>query len=49
MGLHQFIAITVGESGGVFNTTPAGPRAGSIWLNVEKPILQLNGMKIIRH
>ena len=28
-------------------TTAAGPRATSVWLNVEKPILQSNGVKII--
>ncbi|TRX51638.1 hypothetical protein FNH22_24055 [Fulvivirga sp. M361] len=32
-----------------FFTTPAGPRSGSIWLNIEKPILQQNGVRIITH
>jgi hypothetical protein len=30
-----------------FFTTAAGPRATSIWLNVERPILQSNGVNII--
>jgi hypothetical protein len=30
-----------------FFTTAAGPRASSIWLNVEKPILESNGVNII--
>jgi hypothetical protein len=30
-------------------TTPVGPRPGSIWLNVEKPILDYNGVTIIPH
>lgn len=32
-----------------FFTTPAGPRSSSIWLNVEKPVLQRNGVRIITH
>lgn len=32
-----------------FFTIPAGPRSGSIWLNVEKPILQKNNVNIIYH
>ncbi|KIO74578.1 hypothetical protein TH53_25640 [Pedobacter lusitanus] len=32
-----------------FFTIPAGPRSGSIWLNVEKPILEQNAVKIISH
>ncbi|QLG44898.1 hypothetical protein [Costertonia aggregata] len=32
-----------------FFTTPAGPRPESIWLNLEKPILQQNGVRIITH
>ncbi|MFZ2783498.1 MAG: hypothetical protein WAZ36_03805 [Sediminibacterium sp.] len=32
-----------------FFTTPLGPRPGSIWLNVEKPILQQNRVNIITH
>jgi hypothetical protein len=32
-----------------FFTTPLGPRFGSIWLNIEKPILQNNGVNIIVH
>lgn len=32
-----------------FFTTPLGPRPASIWLNVEKPILQQNGVSIIIH
>ena len=32
-----------------FFTTPVGPRPGSIWLNIEKPILQKNGVRIITH
>jgi RHS repeat-associated protein len=39
-----------GASGEVnFFTTFTGPRATSVWLNVEKPILQSNGVKIIEH
>jgi len=32
-----------------FVTTTAGPRAGSIWLKIEKPILQNNAVKIVTH
>jgi RHS repeat-associated protein len=32
-----------------FVTTPAGPRSSSIWLTVEKPILDENGVNIITH
>ncbi len=32
-----------------FFTIPAGPRSGSIWLNVEKPILEKNAVQIISH
>jgi hypothetical protein len=32
-----------------FITTPLGPRPTSIWLTVEKPILQQNGVNIITH
>ncbi len=30
-------------------TTPIGPRPGSIWLSIERPILQQNGVRIIAH
>jgi hypothetical protein len=32
-----------------FFTTSSGPRATSIWLSVEKPILEKNGVNIITH
>lgn len=38
---------TTGEAH--FFTTPLGPRPASIWLNVERPVLQQNGVNIITH
>jgi RHS repeat-associated protein len=32
-----------------FFTTPLGPRPNSIWINVEKPILDKNSVKILVH
>ncbi|MDR1153694.1 MAG: hypothetical protein LBL04_03205 [Bacteroidales bacterium] len=32
-----------------FFTSHLGPRPGSIWLNIEKPILEQNGIRIITH
>ncbi|MBX7151979.1 hypothetical protein K1X84_10090 [bacterium] len=32
-----------------FFTTPLGPRSTSIWLKIEKPILDLNHVKIVPH